>query len=209
MKVLLDLRPAYIVASQKKKVDPIRLITFVFFFAFVVMSSINITVMFFNMLDLEQNLQNAQSEQSRAQESLMSLEQRIESLRKQAQAFRDYLEFTNADLPVVEVLAALESLTPAGLKIETLNLTPGGASMVGVALTDDKIVDFAQRLGEVPDIITRVNVPITTKRTLGTQLVPEFSLTLNVSNLGAIFASTASRTSVTSPDSAPQEGQTP
>ena len=122
------------------------------------------------------------------QSTVFRLDEELTKLRDTAKAFNDYLVFTKSDIPVVEVLAALEAITPQNLKVENFTLNPGAAAMVGVGLEDTDVVQFAQNLEQIPGIVSRVNPPITTKTTVGNRVAVEFNMTAIVNDLGTIFA---------------------
>ena len=71
---------------------------------------------------------------------------------------------------------------------------PGAAAMVGVGLEDTDVVQFAQNLEQIPGIISKVNPPITSKRTVGNRLAVQFNMTAMVNDLGTIFANSKKET---------------
>ncbi len=188
MQVLLDLRPPKIVQEQKKRINPLRLVIAVLFVAFASLSLFNVGYMYFKLEAMNSELGMENSAKDRIQSSVFRLDEELTKLRDTAKAFNDYLVFTKSDIPVVEVLAALEAITPQNLKIESFTLNPGAAAMVGVGLEDTDVVQFAQNLEQIPGIVSRVNPPITTKSTVGNRLAVEFNMTAMVNDLGTIFA---------------------
>ena len=188
MQVLLDLRPPKIVQEQKKRINPLRLVIAVLFVAFGSLSLFNVGYMYFKLDAMNTELGMENSAKDRIQSSVFRLDEELTKLRDTAKAFNDYLVFTKSDIPVVEVLAALEAITPQNLKIESFTLNPGAAAMVGVGLEDTDVVQFAQNLEQIPGIVSRVNPPITTKSTVGNRVAVEFNMTAMVNDLGTIFA---------------------
>lgn len=188
MQVMLDLRPPKIVQEQKKRINPLRLVIALLFLIFTALSMFNVGYMYFQLEAMKEDLGMENNSKDSIQSTVLRLEDELAKLRETAKAFNDYLVFTKSDIPVVEVLAALEAVTPQNLKIETFTLNPGAAAMVGVGLEDTDVVQFSQNLGQIPGIISKVNVPITSKRTVGNRLAVQFNLTAAVNDLGTIFA---------------------
>ena len=206
MQVLLDLRPPKIVQEQKKRINPLRLVIAVLFVAFASLSLFNVGYMYFKLEAMNSELGMENSAKDRIQSSVFRLDEELTKLRDTAKAFNDYLVFTKSDIPVVEVLAALEAITPQNLKIESFTLNPGAAAMVGVGLEDTDVVQFAQNLEQIPGIVSRVNPPITTKSTVGNRVAVEFNMTAMVNDLGTIFANNKKEAeSVLSENSGDQE----
>lgn len=188
MKVLLDLRPPKIVQEQKKRINPLRLVMALLFVVFTALSLFNVGYMYFQLDAMNNELGVETNAKDSIQSTVLRLDSELTKLRDTAKAFNDYLVFTKSDIPVVEVLAALEAITPQNLKIESFTLNPGAAAMVGVGLEDTDVVQFAQNLEQIPGIISKVNPPITSKRTVGNRLAVQFNMTAMVNDLGTIFA---------------------
>jgi hypothetical protein len=108
-----------------------------------------------------------------------------------------YLEFTREELPAVEFMKTLEDTVPDGLKISSLNVIPGNASMVGSALGDDQIIAFGANLGSQQYIVTRVDSPVTTKSVLGTRQISDFRMTCDIRKILDIAANDPNRQLVT------------
>ena len=206
MQVLLDLRPPKIVQEQKKRINPLRLVIAVLFVAFGSLSLFNVGYMYFKLDAMNTELGMENSAKDSIQTRVFRFDEELTKLRDTAKAFNDYLVFTKSDIPVVEVLAALEAITPQNLKIESFTLNPGAAAMVGVGLEDTDVVQFAQNLEQIPGIVSRVNPPITTKSTVGNRVAVEFNMTAMVNDLGTIFANNKKEAeSVLSENSGDQE----
>lgn len=207
MQVMLDLRPPKIVQEQKKKINPIRLVTALLFFVFTVLSVFNVGYMYFQLESMRDALGTEMNTKDTMQSRVLQLETELTKLRDTAKAFNDYLVFTKSDIPVVEVLAALEAVMPQNLKIESFTLNPGAAAMVGVGLEDTDVVQFSQNLGQIPGIISKVNSPITSKRTVGNRVAVQFNLTCVVNDLGTIFANTKKEAEVVLSGDVPAQGE--
>ena len=206
MQVMLDLRPPKIVQEQKKRINPLRLVIAVLFVAFGSLSLFNVGYMYFKLDAMNTELGMENSAKDSIQTRVFRFDEELTKLRDTAKAFNDYLVFTKSDIPVVEVLAALEAITPQNLKIESFTLNPGAAAMVGVGLEDTDVVQFAQNLEQIPGIVSRVNPPITTKSTVGNRVAVEFNMTAMVNDLGTIFANNKKEAeSVLSENSGDQE----
>lgn len=177
MQVLFDLRPATLVHSQEKRVDAIRLLSALLFVVFFMVSGFNIVYTWMHWSQVRGELKKAQT----TKESIQKESVELESNRSILQGFMDktrvYLDFARQEVPSVEFLAALEDMTPQGLKISLVEIKPGSVHMRGSALTDQEVVEFAARLEANKNIIERVEMPVTTKSTVGNQIIAEFAVT--------------------------------
>jgi hypothetical protein len=61
--------------------------------------------------------------------------------------------------------------------------------MRGSGILDQDIMDFASRLDNMKNVITRVDAPQTTKTTLGTAIISDFALSCYIKSTAEIAAS--------------------
>lgn len=188
MKVLFDLRPKHLVQIQETRVDPMRLLTVLLFAVFVLLSSFNIGYMLYYMMNASAELSRMRNEEI----IVLDNERRIAESLASSRAFRDsirtYIDFMDQDIPTVEFLSALEGASPAGLKITTVEMRPGGVMMKGTSLTDQDIIDFGADLGGIRGVVTKVDAPITTHGRLGSRMISEFTITCGIGSLSDVAA---------------------
>jgi hypothetical protein len=171
---------------QEQQVDLTRLLSVLFFVAFVGLSLFNIGHITFRLRDVRAELANVEGEQLIVSDQTERLGQRIAEMRKLRDKVRAYIEFTRQELPTVEFMAALEESVPDGVKITNLQIRPGSVTMRGSALTDQDISDFGLRLDGRKDITTGVGAPTTTKATLGSRMISDFSISCNLRSISDI-----------------------
>jgi Tfp pilus assembly protein PilN len=193
MQVLLDLRPPHLVHLQERSVDALRLLSIVLFMVFMALSFWNVGFTAFKYLQVRQELSDLLGRQSEIRTQSASLAETIKQMQALKTQIAAYLEFTREELPAVEFLKTLEDTVPDGLKISSLNLIPGNASMTGSALGDDRIIAFAANLDSQKYIVTRVNSPVTTKSVLGSRQISDFRITCDIRKVLDIAANDPNR----------------
>lgn len=189
MQVLFDLRPQHLVHEQETRVDPIRLLSVLLFVAFVLLSAFNIGYITLQLNAVRSELSALRGEEARVGDNNARLTESIKSMRVMRDRIKAYLAFTSQELPTVEFMAALEGAVPRGLKINNLEIRPGNVLMRGSALTDQDIIDFGAKLDGMRGIVRKVDAPVTTKGTLGSMIVSDFSMTCNIRSISDIAAS--------------------
>ncbi|MDL2263026.1 hypothetical protein LJC31_00075 [Synergistaceae bacterium OttesenSCG-928-I11] len=183
MQVLFDLRPPHLVQSQETRVDPIRLLSVLFFVVFVLLSIFNIAFTTLQLNNVRSELARLRGEETRVTDNNDRLGASIGSMREFRDRIKAYLAFTRQELPTVEFMAALEGAVPRGLKIANLEIRPGSALMRGSALTDQDIIDFGAKLDGMRNIVRKVDAPVTTRGTLGTRMISDFSMTCSIRSI--------------------------
>ena len=183
MQVLFDLRPPHLVQSQETRVDPIRLLSVLFFVVFVLLSIFNIAFTTFQLNNVRSELARLRGEETRVTDNNDRLGASIGSMREFRDRIKEYLAFTRQELPTVEFMAALEGAVPRGLKIANLEIRPGSALMRGSALTDQDIIDFGAKLDGMRNIVRKVDAPVTTRGTLGARMISDFSMTCSIRSI--------------------------
>jgi Tfp pilus assembly protein PilN len=193
MQVLFDLRPPHLVQLQSKNVDVPRLLSILLFMVFMALSFWNIGFTAFKYLQVRQELSASMGRQSEVRTQSASLAATIKQMQALKTQIVAYLEFTREELPAVEFMKTLEDTVPDGLKISTLNVIQGSASMSGSALGDDQIKMFGANLGSQSYIVTRVDSPVTTKSVLGSKQISDFRITCNLRKILDIAANDPNR----------------
>lgn len=186
MQVLFDLRPPHLVQSQETRVDPIRLLSVLFFVVFILLSAFNIAFTTLQLGSARSELARLKGEEARVSDNNNRLIAGIDSIRAFRDRIRAYLAFTSQELPAVEFMAALEGAVPRGLKIANLEIRPGSVLMRGSALTDQDIIDFGATLDGMRNIVRKVDAPVTTRGALGARMVSDFSMTCSIRPISEI-----------------------
>lgn len=189
MQVLLDLRPAHLVHIQEQRIDPIRLLSVLLFSIFFILSIFNIGMTFIKLREVREELAAVRGENIRVKENNDRLAASIAEMRKMRDRVRVYLEFSRLELPTVEFMAALEGAVPSGLKVTNMEIRPGNVLMKGAALTDQEIIDFGAKLDGMRHIVTRVGAPVTTKGTLGSRMISDYSIICNIRPISEVLSS--------------------
>ncbi|MDR0653376.1 MAG: hypothetical protein LBG12_08730 [Synergistaceae bacterium] len=163
------------------------------FIIFIALSFWNIGFTAFKYLQVRQELSASMGSQSETRAQSASLAAAIKQMQALKTQISAYLEFTREELPAVEFMKTLEDAVPEGLKISTLDVIQGSASMAGSALGDDQIKAFAANLSSQNYIVTRVDSPVTTKSVLGSKQISDFRITCNLKKILDIAANDPNR----------------
>ena len=193
MQILFDLRPPHLVHLQSRSGDAYRLLGILLFIIFIALSFWNIGFTAFKYLQVRQELSASMGSQSETRAQSASLAAAIKQMQALKTQISAYLEFTREELPAVEFMKTLEDAVPEGLKISTLDVIQGSASMAGSALGDDQIKAFAANLSSQNYIVTRVDSPVTTKSVLGSKQISDFRITCNLKKILDIAANDPNR----------------
>lgn len=186
MKVLFDLRPQSVVASQNTRVRPVRVIMVALAAVLILVSAFNIVMLFFELDAVKNDLERIMTEERSLTESQVRLAQLIEAMRKKRDDVRSLLEFRSTDLPAVEFLASLEGIVPPGLKIHTIEMRSGAVTMRGSSLDDRSIIDFGADLGSLRGVVSHVSAPITVHSSIGSRMISDFTLSCTILPLSGV-----------------------
>jgi Tfp pilus assembly protein PilO len=161
-------------------VDIARLLSVLFFLVFLILSIFNIGYTAVNLRGVMQNLSAQTGEQMSVRDQSATLAVTIKNMQALKTRVVAYLEFTREELPSVEFMKILEDVVPPGLKISALDVRPGNVRMTGSALGDDEINVLVTQLAAMRYIVTKVDAPVTTKSTLNSRLISDFTLTCDI-----------------------------
>lgn len=188
MQVLFDLKSKQLAHEQETRVDIIRLVSVLLFVVFVLLSAFNIGFTTLQLNGVKSELAALRNEEGRVNDNSNRLANSIDTMRKMRDKIKAYLAFTRQELPAVEFMAALEAAVPGGLKITNLEIRPGNALMRGSALTDQDIIDFGAKLDGMRGIVTKVDAPVTTRGTIGSRMVSDYTITCNIRSISDVAA---------------------
>jgi Tfp pilus assembly protein PilN len=160
---------------------------------FMALSFWNIGFTAFKYLQVRQELSSAMGQQSEVRTQSASLAATIKQMQALKTQIVAYLEFTREELPAVEFMNTLEDAIPDGLKISTLDVRQGSASMAGSALGDSEIITFAANLDSHNYIVTRVDSPVTKRVSSGSTPRSEFQITSNLRHILDVAATDPNR----------------
>lgn len=191
MQVLFDLRSPKLVQLQETRVDPLRLVSMLFFGAFVVVSLFNIAYTVINLRDVRAESDSISREQTILVDQAARIDTEIGTLRLYKEKIRAYVAFSKEEMPSVEFLSALEGAVPTSTKLTKLDMKPANVVIRGVALTDQDIVDFGNKLDSMKNIVTKVDAPVTARATSGRRIILEFTMPCTIKDVSAVAASMA------------------
>lgn len=198
MQVLFDLRSHKIVQIQERQIDALRLLSMLLFGGFVVISLFNIAFTVINLRDFRGQLDEVKQKHNTVMGQSALVDAEITTLRLYKEKIKAYVAFSKEEMPSVEFLAALEGALPGAVKLTKLDMKPGSVLLKGVAIADQDMVDFGNRLDGMRNIVTNVAAPVTAKTTVGTKILVEFTIPCTIKSVSEVAASMA--------EMPPQEG---
>jgi hypothetical protein len=173
---------------QSQRVDVFRVFNVLFFLIFLILSVYDIGFLALNLRRVKQELSAARGDEASVKAQSVQYASALTTMKELRDKVQVYLQFTREELPAVEFMAALEGAISNGIKISRLEVRPGNVLMRGAAVSDQEIIDFAAKLDGMKNIVTTVNAPVTSKSTLGSRQISEFTLTCNIKDIMAIAA---------------------
>ena len=165
----LDLRPAEYIELERRRYsfNPNRLILWGLLTGFLMMSAGTITYAFLMNYRMHEDIEDMQSNVSTLTIKRQELEKENAKLEKRRQHTEQILEFLKNDMPVLEVLNAIEVNVKDGIKYDNADFTKGllgGVTVVidGKARGDKEIIAMSEGLKE-SGLFDSVMIPFSQK----------------------------------------------
>ncbi|MBQ9904612.1 MAG: pilus assembly protein PilM [Synergistaceae bacterium] len=182
----LDLRPAEYVELERRRYsfNPNRLMLWGLLAGFLMMSAGTISYAFLTMHKLNGEIENMQGTVSTLTIRRQALERENSQLENQRRHTEEILEFLKKDIPVLEILNALEVNMTDGIKYDNADFTLGplgGVNVVvdGKARNDKEIITMTQGLKD-SGLFDSVMLPVSQKDQLQRKV---FKLVLRVKDM--------------------------
>ncbi|MBR0035091.1 MAG: hypothetical protein IJP54_05410, partial [Synergistaceae bacterium] len=182
----LDLRPAEFVELERRRYsfNPNRLALWGLLAGFLMMSAGTISYAFITIQNLRQSIEDMRDNVGSLTSRRQNLEREnseLESKRKQTEKILDFLK---GDIPVLEILNALEVNMPNGIKYDNADFTLGplgGVNVVvdGKARSDKEIITMTEGLKD-SGLFDSVLLPVSQKDQLQRRV---FKLVLRVKDI--------------------------
>ena len=192
----LDLRPAEFVELERRRYsfNPNRLALWGLLAGFLMMSAGTISYTFMTIQNLRQSIEDMRDNVGSITSRRQNLERQnseLESKRKQTEKILDFLK---GDIPVLEILNALEVNMPEGVKYDNADFTlgpMGGVNVVvdGKARSDKEIIDMTEGLKD-SGLFESVLLPVSQRDQLQRRV---FKLILRVKDILVMKTEESSR----------------
>ena len=185
----LDLRPREYVELERRRYsfNPNRLILWALLAGFLMTSAGTISYAFMNIYSLTEKIEDMRMNEGSIAAQRQALERRNADLEAQRRHTEKILDFLKGDIPVLEILNALEANQGTGVKYDSASFTLGplgGVNVVvdGKANNDSEIIAMTQGLKE-SGLFDSVMLPVSQRDQLQRKV---FKLVLTVKDLLAI-----------------------
>ena len=185
----LDLRPAEYVELERRRYsfNPNRLALWGLLAGFLMMSAGTIVYAFFTIHSLRESIEDMRYNVSSLTERRQTLERTNSQLEQQRRHIEKILDFLKGDIPILEILNALEVNMTNGIKYDNADFTLGplrGVNVVvdGKARNDKEIITMTEGLKE-SGLFDSVMLPVSQKDQLQRKV---FKLVLRVKDILAM-----------------------
>ena len=143
--------------------------------AVLLLVSVNLAVLSVQLVRLHREENRLLTERGQLESQSMKLGGEASQLKKRQAEREEQVRFLQEDLPVLEVLATLDALTPQGMSLESLKIQGKGLTLRGIAPGQDQVVALTTALNEQP-LFASVGLPQTETRLQGNEPRIAFSL---------------------------------
>lgn len=103
------------------------------------------------------------------------MEDELARLDQEAAGIDSKLNFMLAELPAVEIMTSMDPLLPQGIYLESLSITRGFVVFKGIALEEENVMVFVNKLSAAPFNLS-VEVPVITQKQINRRNVRTFSI---------------------------------
>ena len=159
--------------------------------AFLVVSAVVIMYGGWELYSLSGRKETLALKREETAKNIKTMEDELARLDREAAGIESRLIFMLAQIPAVEVMTSLDPSIPEGVYLESMSITKGFAVFKGIALEEENVMDFVNKLSAAPFNLS-VEVPVITQKTINRRNVRSFSIRCaletmqNIINLGVI-----------------------
>ena len=176
MVIKLNLRAdaKYKTASKKEKALE-HYVVFAVAAAFLLVSAAVIILGSWRLYSLSEERKAFESKRVTVTQSIKLMEEELARLNLEAEDIENKLNFVLGDIPAVELMTSLDPLIPDGIYLESLNLTKTYAEFKGIAIDEETVTNFVNRLSKAPFTLS-VEVPVSTPTKIKNKNVRSFTI---------------------------------
>ncbi|HOO64326.1 MAG TPA: PilN domain-containing protein [Synergistaceae bacterium] len=184
-----DLRPPEYrqQGNQKKKKGPegIRFLFLILLFLFIGASLLSVGYSYLFLREQQADLRARQQSLKVLERQAKALNTELQRLQAEEKEYQSILGLLKAELPSLEVLAALEGSLPPRVWLTSINIAKNAVSMQGLAFSEADVVEFGNNLAEA-SIIKSVVVPKVSRSREGTSKTVSFVLDCSLHDITAV-----------------------
>ena len=160
MRVLLDLRPPKLIKRPASQVSWVRVLLGLLGGGVLFLALVNLGYGTFRVVQFHREAARLEQERQQLEAQAGKLGSEAERLKKRQADLEGQLAFLQEDLPSLELLSALDVLTPQGVSLAGLQLKGKALTLRGSAENQDQIVAFTTALSKHP-LFAKVLLPTT------------------------------------------------
>ncbi len=143
--------------------------------AFLLVSALVIILGSWKLYSLSGDRQTLALKREDTAKNIKIMEDELARLDQEAAGIDSKLNFMLAELPAVEIMTSMDPLLPQGIYLESLSITRGFVVFKGIALEEENVMVFVNKLSAAPFNLT-VEVPVITQKQINRRNVRTFSI---------------------------------
>ena len=154
--------------------------------AFLLVSAVVIILGSWRLYSLSEDKKAFEAKRVTLTQNIKLMQDELGRLYLEAADIEGKLNFMLEDIPAVELMTSLDPLIPEGVYLESLNITKTYAEFKGIAIDDQNVTDFVNRLSKASFTIS-VEVPIITPTKIKNKNVRSFIIKCALSDIKEIL----------------------
>ena len=172
--------------TSKKERSLEHYIVFAAAAAFLLVSATVIIMGSWRLYSLSEDRKALEVRRETVKQSIKLMEAELARLDLEATGIETKLNYMLEEIPAVEIMTSLDPLIPEGIYLESLTLNKGYAVFKGIALEEEDVTAFVNRLSGAPSILS-VEVPDIKPSKVKNRKVRSFSIRCALNSLQDIL----------------------
>ena len=168
--------------TSKKEQGLEHYIVFSIAAAFLLVSAAVIIFGSWKLYSLSEDRKALEARRANATQSIKLMETELARLDTEAAAIDGKLNYMLEEVPAVEIMTSLDPMIPDGIYLESLTLNKGYAVYKGIALEEEDVTAFVNRLSGAPSTLS-IEVPDIKPAKVKNRNVRTFSIRCAINNI--------------------------
>ena len=174
IKLNLKVGEKYKTESKNEKVIK-HYVVFAAAAAFLLVSAVVIILGSWRLYSLSEDKKTFEAKRVTVTQNIKLMEDELARLDLEAADIESKLDFMLEEIPAVELMTSLDPLIPEGIYLESLTLTKTYAEFKGIAIGEENVTDFVNRLSKAP-LTLSLEVPVITPTKIKNKNVRSFTI---------------------------------
>ena len=154
--------------------------------AFLLVSAAAILLGSWKLYSLSEDRKALEARRVTVTQNIKLMEAELARLDTEAAAIDSRLGYMLDEVPAVEVMTSLDPMIPEGIYLESLTLNKGYAVYKGIALQEENVTDFVNKLAKAPSTLS-IEVPDIKPTKIKNRNVRSFSIRCAINSIQDIL----------------------